>query len=348
MQRKPTSKEPRAEHTDDDSSGNGSLSRRKMMAAGAATWVTASFAGCSGDGGETTTAETTTAGEPQPANYVVTDEMATAAAFGVSFASSCSPTRLFAPGMKAIWEINVYDAESGENLGPDAVDSVTVNVDGAGELEAAWMGDEEEHPADMWEATWDVPSDAETGEWTYTIEVTATNEADVLSVGRATGSFTVQADEMPDFYVSTETYWNGHPAPEGTAGFVGTCAPEREFFTTMDPTFYVQIYETESGLIVGKENEKNSEVDAVSDYTIDSVTVRFPETDEFDNLSMEWVPGTGENDKPHFTATLTSPEELPVGTHPYEIDIVGNEGDINEEDVLIVGAASDAFNVIEK
>ena len=323
-----------------------------MMAAGAATWVTASFAGCSGDGGETTTEQTTTAGEPQPANYVVTDEMATAAAFGVSFASACSPTRLFAPGMKAIWEINVYDAESGENLDGDAIDSVMVNVDGVGELEAAWMGDEEEHPADMWEATWDVPSDAEPGEYTYTIEVTATNEADVLTVGRATGSFTVQADEMPDFYVSTETYWNGGPdaLPEGTNGFVGTCAPEREFFPSMDPTFYVQIYETESGKLVGAEAEKNSDVEAVSDYLVKSVTVRFPETDEFDDLEMEWMNGAGdENTAPHWGATLTSPEEIPVGTHPYEIDIVGTDADINEEeDVLIVGAASDAFNVIEQ
>lgn len=354
MQRKPTSNQPTAENTEDASSDKAGLSRRKMMAAGAATWVTASFAGCSGNGTDPTTTgadPTTTEGEPQPANYVVTDEMATAAAFGVSFAAACSPTRLFAPGMKAIWEINVYDAESGENLDDSTIDSVTVNVDGVDELEAAWMGDEEEHPADMWEATWDVPSDADTGEYTYTIEVEATNEADVLTVGRATGSFTVQADEMPDFYVSTETYWNGGPddLPEGTNGFVGTCAPEREFFPTMDPSFFIQIYETETGLIVGAENEENSEVEASSDYNIESVTVRFPESD-FDPVSLEWVTGVEENDDPAWEGTLTSPEELPVGTHPYEVDIVGlaDNPEIEEDDVKIVGAASDAFNVIEQ
>lgn len=327
------------------------------MAAGAATWATASVAGCQGTNTPTPGQESTPTPTPEPANYVVTDEMATASAFGVSFASSCSPTRLFAPGMKAVWEINVYDPETGENLADDAIDSVTVNIDGGPSIEAEWIGDAEEHPAPIWDASWDIPADAETGEWTYTIEVTATNDADVLTVGRATGSFEVRADDMPDFYVSTETYWNGHPAPEGTGGFVGTCAPEREFFTTMDPTFYVQIYETETGKLVGAPMEEGestptpveegpTSAEKIADTTVKSVTVTFPDTDEFDPLELEWMSGIGDSHTvPHWAATLTEPETLPVGSYLWEVDIAEVDEDA---DVKIVGAASDQFNVIEK
>lgn len=342
--------------------GMSGSTRRKFIGTGAAAWASTSLAGCGGGDTDTATATDTDTDvdtptdtatdtpEPQPENYVVTDEMATAGAAGVSFAASCSPTRLFAPGMRAIWEINVYDPETGEQLTSDDLSGVTVNVDGGPELEAEWMGDADEHPAPIWETSWVLPEDAETGEWTYTIEVTNGGDAGFTSVGEATGSFTVQADEMPDFYVSTETYWNGAPEdlPDGTNGFVGTCAPEREFFTTMDPTFYVQIYESETGKLVGAEAENNSEIDSISGTTIGSVTVRFPGTDQFDPLQLEWLNGfEDENTVPHWEATLTSPETLPTGSYEWVVDVQGPEGEAME-DWQIVGAASDVFNVIEQ
>jgi hypothetical protein len=357
----------------DDEETDGGPSRRKLMAAGAATWATATVAGCQDQESSPTATpadeDTPTATpEPQTPTYVVTDEMATAGAFGVSFASSCSPTRLFAPGMGAVWEINVYDPETGENLADDAIDSVTVNVDGAGSLDAEWIGDAEEHPAPIWEAYWEIPADTEPGEWTYTIEVAASDsEAEVRTVGRATGSFIVQEDNMPDFYVSTETYWNGGPdaLPEGTGGFVGTCAPEREFFPSMDPTFYVQIYETESGDLVGAPMDEEptptptptetgegepSSAEKIAGSTIDSVTVSFPDG-PFDDLELEWMSGIGDSHTvPHWGATLTDPETLPTGSYTWQVDMGGvNGGDApDDEDVKIVGAASDVFNVIEK
>ncbi|MFB6110237.1 MAG: hypothetical protein ABEJ60_05110 [Halodesulfurarchaeum sp.] len=315
------------------------------MAAGAATWVTASVAGCAGNGGNTTTQQTTTA--KQPETYVVTDEMATGGAFGISFASSCSPTRLFAPGMEAIWEINVYDPDTGKQLTDEDLSAVKVNIDNGPTVTTKWAGDDKEHPAPYWEGSWNIPKDAKTGKWTYTIEVQKKTDANFISVGEATGSFTVQKDEMPNFYVSTETYWNGGPdaVPEGTNGFVGTCAPEREFFPSMDPTFFVQIYATETGKLVGAKNEKNSKVKAVSDTTVKNVTVRFPNTDKFSDLDMTWVPGTAEHSTPHWKATLSEPKTLPTGTYKYEIDIAG----VNEkEDVRMVGAATDQFTVIKK
>lgn len=330
------------------------------MAAGAATWATAAVAGC--QEGDTPTEEPTATPTPEPPNYVVTDEMATAAAFGVSFAASCSPTRLFAPGMTAVWEINVYDPDTGEQLKDDALDSVTVAIDGGEELEAEWIGDAEEHPAPIWETSWDIPEDAETGEWTYTIEVEASNAAEVRTVGRATGSFTVMADEMPNFYVSTETYWDGGPddLPEGTGGFVGACAPEREFFPDMDPTFYVQIYETETGKLVGAPTEEEmtptptptetgdgepSSPERIADTSVEGVTVSFPDG-PFADLELEWMSGVGdEHTVPHWGAVLTDPETLPTGSYTWQVDI---EGVDEEADAVIVGAAADVFNVIEK
>ena len=123
-----------------------------------------------------------------------------------------------------------------------------------------------------------------------------------------TGSFTVMEDEMPDFYVSTETYWNGGPdaLPEGTNGFVGTCAPEREFFPSMDPTFYVQIYETETGKLVGAPTEEGTStptpvqegptsLENIADTKVGSVTVTFPDTDQFEPLELEWMSGIGDD-----------------------------------------------------
>ncbi|MEF8774443.1 MAG: hypothetical protein V5A37_06965, partial [Halobacteriales archaeon] len=131
--------------------GMSGSTRRKFIGTGAAAWASTSLAGCGGGDTETATATdsptdtptdtATDTPEPQPSTYVVTDEMATAGAAGVSFAASCSPTRLFAPGMRAIWEINVYDPETGEQLTSDDLSGVTVNVDGGQELEAEWMGD---------------------------------------------------------------------------------------------------------------------------------------------------------------------------------------------------------------
>ncbi|MFB6085929.1 MAG: hypothetical protein ABEJ84_03855 [Halodesulfurarchaeum sp.] len=345
-------------HTDDDDQ-SGSVSRRNLMAAGAAVWATASLAGCSGQTEPTTTtsAPETTTPAAQPENLVVTDEMAATGSFGSGFTDDCAPTRSFTTEMKALWNIKIYDPASGEVLGADTLDSVSVNIEGGPTVDAPWQGGSGEHAAPIWEAVWEIPDDIKMGEHSYTIEITGGDDANFTTVGVSTGTFSIVEDTMPDFYVSTETYWNGHPAPEGTKGFVGTCAPEREFLPSMDVTFYVQVYETETGKIVGAPApegtttsgttvpEDDASAQKISSTTVESITVKFPNTDKFDSVELEWISGIGDaHTAPHWEGTLTEPETLPTGTYAWEIDIAG----VDEADRKIVGAAADQFTVIKQ
>ena len=330
------------------------------MAAGAAVWATASLAGCSGQSEPTTTtsAPDTTTPAAQPENFVVTDRMEATNTFGVGFTDDCTPTRMFTTDMTATWIVAIYDPETGEEIGPDTLDSVSVNVEGGSSFDAEWMGDGEGHSPPVWEAVWEISDDTDVGEYSYTIEVTGGDDVAFTTVGVSTGAFEIVEDTMPDFYVSTETYSSSGPGdlPEETNGFVGSCAPERQFLPSMDVTFYVQVYETETGKLVGAPMpegttsgttvaEDDASLQQISEITAESVTVNFPDTDEFDSLELEWVSGVGDSHTaPHWEAVLTEPETMPTGTFAWEIDIEG----VDEEDRQLVGAAADSFTILEQ
>jgi hypothetical protein len=319
--------------------GDDGATRRRVLAGGAASWATVALAGCPSDGGETDTAEPaqdpdtetptdtpTATPEPEPENYVVTAETGTGEVpEGAAFASACSATRRFVPGMLAVFYVGIYDPETGDQLTDEDLDSVVVNVDGGETVELAWAGDDEENPADEWSGSWQLPDDISTGTYAYTVEVTD-GDANFRAVGILEDAMEVIEYANPTNYVvTTETFWNGAPV-ESAGGFVGGCAPERQFSAEMDVTFSVGIYDGASGDLVGGD-------------ALDSVTVESTDG-AFDPVELSWQAG-GEESTAQWTGTLET-ESLDPGSYGYEV--VVTDGEANFYDV---GIASNQFTIIE-
>ncbi|WP_436925049.1 hypothetical protein [Halosimplex amylolyticum] len=321
-----------ADPTDD---GDGAT-RRRVLAGGAASWATVALAGCPGGDGETDTAQPadtdtptdtpTATPEPEPENYVVTAETGTGEVpEGAAFASACSATRRFVPGMMVVFYVGIYDPETGDQLTDEDLDSVVVNVDGGPEVELGWAGDDEENPADEWGGSWTVPEDMEPGTVPYTVEVTD-GDANFHTVGILEDAIEIIEYSNPTNYVvTTETFWNGSPQ-EAANGFVGGCVPERQFSREMDVTFAIGVYDGSSGDLVGGD-------------TLDSVTVESTDG-AFDSVELEWQEG-GEESTAQWTGTLET-ESLEPGSYGYEV--VVTNGDANYYDV---GIASNQFTIIE-
>jgi len=346
----------------DDGDDDGAT-RRRVLAGGAASWATVALAGCPGGDTETDTPEPaqdtdtdtetptdtpTATPEPEPENYVVTAETGTGSVpEGAAFASACSATRRFVPGMMVVWYVGIYDPETGDQLTDEDLESVVINVDGGPEVELGWAGDDEENPAQEWGGSWTLPGDISTGTYAYTVEVqVADDEANFRTVGILEDAFEViEYTDPSNYVVYTETRWNGHPAPEYTNGFVGTCAPEREFTSEMDVTFVVGIYDSTTGNMVGAEGLVDTDTKELVEGTegegLDSVTAVSPDG-AFSDLSLEWTAARDdENGRPRWYGTLET-ETLEPGTYPYEIQ-VSNEN----RDRFDVNIASAQFSIIE-
>ena len=311
--------------------------RRRLLASGAAAWATV-LAGCAGggDGGDTPT-DTETESDPdpnpdstespQPESYVVTAETGTGSE-GVpgsaQFVSACSATRRFVPGMQAIFYVGVYDPDTGEQLTDEDLDAVNVNVGGE-TVELAWAGDDEENPAQEWAGSWMVPEGTETGSLSYTVEVT-NGDADYRNVGILENSIEIiEYDDPSNYVVTTNTYWNGTPV-ESANGFVGGCAPERQFSQEMDVTFVIGIYDSVTGELVGSD-------------TLDSVTVESTDG-SFEPVELSWQSET-EDQTAQWNGTLET-ENLAPETYGYEV-VVSDPG----RDTQSVGIAQAQFSIIE-
>lgn len=334
-------------------SDDAGVTRRRLLVAGAASWATVGLAGCSGGEDETTTQSTTestteepTTAEPEPKNYVVTAETGTGSVpEGVSFASSCSPTRTFVPGMMVTWQVGIFDPETGEQLTDEDLESVTVNVEGGPSVDLAWAGDDEENPAQEWGGSWDIPADMDPGEEgtkiPYTVEVEVSDgDANFQTVGILEDAVTVVPYEDPvNYVVTTETFYEGGPdgLPESTNGFVGSCAPERHFTQDFDVTFKIGIYDADSGGFVGTDQIKSAQIVSPDD--------------KFDPVSLEYYPGEGEDATEKWQGALDT-ANLEPGTYNYEVEVtytqdVKDAGKDDEGDLKVVGIASDAFTIIE-
>ena len=311
--------------------------RRRLLASGAAAWATV-LAGCAGggDGGDTPT-DTETESDPdpnpdstespQPESYVVTAETGTGSE-GVpgsaQFVSACSATRRFVPGMQAIFYVGVYDPDTGEQLTDEDLDAVNVNVGGE-TVELAWAGDDEENPAQEWAGSWMGPEGTETGSLSYTVEVT-NGDANYRNVGILENSIEIiEYDDPSNYVVTTNTYWNGTPV-ESANGFVGGCAPERQFSQEMDVTFVIGIYDSVTGELVGSD-------------TLDSVTVESADG-SFEPVELSWQSET-EDQTAQWNGTLET-ENLAPETYGYEV-VVSDPG----RDTQSVGIAQAQFSIIE-
>mgnify|MGYP000721688389 CR=1 FL=1 len=312
----------------DSSEGLGSgLSRRKFVAGSAAGFATVTLAGCSGEEGEPATTDEPTTAEPQPENYVVTDDIIVSSAYvppNMGFASSCSPSRTFAPGMHPVFKIGVYDPETGDVLGNDELDGVTVNIDGYDSVELAWSGDDEEHPADEWGASWAIPEDAEPGSVSYTVEVTD-GDANFTNVGILESSFQI-IDYSQQFIVRDDLYAGSAGIPEDNA-FVSSCQPENQFAPGMMVGFDISVYDGASGMPVGPSETDGEDIVSASDIEeavtgIESVTVTIPDRD----VTVEAGWSAAENDDGEvvdliWNGTWFIPEDAETGDVTYEIEV---------------------------
>jgi hypothetical protein len=380
----PSSDEPAMTPTEGSASDDvDSTRRRRLLATGAASWATVALAGCPGGDEATPTAaptDTDTAAptatateaptptateeptdtptetatpEAQPENYVVTTE--TWAGGGVpaavSFMASCARTNAFVPGMEVVFFVGVYDPETGDLMGSDSLSGVSVNVGDMGTVDLSWS-DEHGHATrnegNSWVGSWTVPEDMDPGGLNYTVEV-SNDDANFHNVGVLTDAIdVVEYDDPSNLVVDTETRWNGHPAPEYTNGFVGACAPEREFTAEMDVTFVIGIYDSTSGNMVGTDgvvnpNSGEAVEDGGSEFGdgLDSVTVVSPD-DAFEDLALTWTAALDdENGLPRWFGTLET-EGLDPGSYAYEVQISDeSDGQID------VGIATDQFSIIE-
>ncbi|WP_436925048.1 hypothetical protein [Halosimplex amylolyticum] len=200
----------------DPANGDGSVTRRRLLASGAATWATASISGCqyitdpgTGDSDDTATptvtTETTTTDDPVDQQTPTPSEDAgdtsaptpsegdgtpsgtptgtptpTETPTPPPTTTACSLAGQFAAGMEVGLHVSVYDPETGEALGADALDRVTVEFPGAdyGPLELNWAGDHEAYAADTWGSKIATDTDTERGTYRYEVSVEG-DDADV-------------------------------------------------------------------------------------------------------------------------------------------------------------------------
>jgi hypothetical protein len=331
--------------TDDDNSG---LSRRDFVAAGAAGWASVAVAGCSalspGDGnGQAQTTTQTGANGPEPQNFVVTDELITGSEFVPEgfdgFVSSCSPSRTFAPGMQPVFKIGVFDPDTGEQLGTDDLESVTVNVDGGPNVDLSWGGDDEENPAEEWSGNWVIPEDTEPGTKTYTVEVTD-GDAQFRNVGILESSFQVIEYEDPRNYVVTDDLYTGSAAVPENNPFISACGPSRQFAPGMMVGFDIGIYDGSTGNPVGPTDfEYEGVVPGIESATL-TIEGRGVEKE------LAWQGGGGENTEMgedlFWNATWFIPEDAEPGTVNFTIQVR------SEVQSKVVGALANQFTIVER
>jgi len=182
----------------DPQTGSGdraAVTRRRLVASGAATWATVSLAGChyitdpgvddsDDDDSETTTTVTTaTSATGSPGTGDGTDdgtptETTTAPP---TTTTACANIGRFAPGMEVGIHVGVYESETGSFLGDEAIDSVTVEFPEAdfGPLELSWKGPHEKFSTNGWGGKITTTPDTDPGTYRYHVSVEASEASDV-------------------------------------------------------------------------------------------------------------------------------------------------------------------------
>ncbi|WP_128223225.1 hypothetical protein [Halobacteriaceae bacterium SHR40] len=168
-----------------DSADNAKTTRRRLLASGATVWTTVSLAGCSyitdpgapdqdesdtGDqDGTDTGGNTTTDGTGE--NATVTNETTTTN--DTDGGDDCANSREFPAGREVGLNVGVYNSKTGEYLGGDAIDQVTVEFPNADfdPLELSWSGPHEQYIPDGWGGKIQTDPDMEPGTYQYEIHI---------------------------------------------------------------------------------------------------------------------------------------------------------------------------------
>jgi len=162
---------PDAEPSDESGAdGEAGVTRRRLVAAGAATWASVSLAGCTyitdpgteSDDDPTVTNETTTTGNTSTDDSDGGDE---------GSGEECSSMGRFARGMEVGLHVGIFDPETSEPLGADAIESVVVDFPDAdyGPIDLNWEGAHEAYDRATWGSK--IVTDADTEPGTYEYEV---------------------------------------------------------------------------------------------------------------------------------------------------------------------------------
>lgn len=202
-----------ADTTPDRTTSRGGLSRRNLVAAGAASWFTVSLAGCSDDNGggegdgdltvttKTTTTvptdDTTTADDGNDSDETTATTATTApttttttdSSSGGGGTTTCTTNDMFVPGGPIGFLIGIFDSGSGDPLGNSDLDTVTVNFkdDGLDPLELTWDGGHTRNVVDRWGGKLTETADLAPGTYRYDITVETDGETRPIQ----TGSFSI-------------------------------------------------------------------------------------------------------------------------------------------------------------
>jgi hypothetical protein len=126
-----------------------------------------------GDDGDGTAAPVPTPDTTVTNETTTTDDTTTPGATPTPTQTECANSREFAPGMEIALNVGVYDSDTGESLGADALDSVRVEFPDAtvGPLELSWSGPHEQYLSDRWAGKIETDPDIESGTYRYEITI---------------------------------------------------------------------------------------------------------------------------------------------------------------------------------
>ncbi len=183
----------RTDRSPDESSeaSDSPVTRRRLVAASAATWASVSLAGCTyitdpgvDESEPTVTNETTTTGN------TTNESTDSESGGGESSGEDCSSIGRFSAGMEVGLHVGIFDPETGDPLGAEAIDSVTVEFPDAdyGPVELNWEGAHEAYDRSTWGSKIVTDEDTDPGDYEYEVHVKG-DEADVDTT--VTNQFTI-------------------------------------------------------------------------------------------------------------------------------------------------------------
>lgn len=183
--------------TDSSDSTDSAVSRRRLVAASAATWASVSLAGCTyitdpgvdSESGPTVTNETTTTGNTSNTTNESGGDSGGESGGG-SGGDDCASIGRFRAGMEVGLHVGIFDPETGDPLGAESVDSVTVEFPDAdyGPVELNWEGAHEAYDRSTWGSKIVTDEDAEPGDYEYEVHIEG-DDADVETT--VTNQFTI-------------------------------------------------------------------------------------------------------------------------------------------------------------
>lgn len=121
---------------------------------------------------------TETGGEEEP-NYVMVVEPYSTETTGGGFAQSCLPQHNYIPGMTVGFDVGIYDGDTSEMVGPDTIEEAAIEFQNGDSITLQW-DTEAEQP--LWNNTYTLPEDMETGTFTFEVVVTPADGGTFTSV----------------------------------------------------------------------------------------------------------------------------------------------------------------------